>query len=142
MDAAANARRVLPKLAESYFDAGRKAASRKRSAKALHRFRISTKRFRYALELFQPVYDGNLDRRLKALRKLQDALGAISDCQTILEILKEDKAVESKVKRVMSRRTKEFRTQWQAFDSPGQLKQWKDFLGRESRSQPPRRSAA
>jgi CHAD domain-containing protein len=128
LNAGSNARRALPKLAEGYFEAGREAAGGKRSSKAMHRFRISTKRFRYALELFEPVYGTSLERRLKVLKKLQDALGKISDCQTILEMLNGDKAVKAKLERAMKRNSKEFRRQWEKFDSNGQLKHWKSYL--------------
>jgi CHAD domain-containing protein len=129
LNAASNARRVLPKLAENYFETGRKAAGKK-SPKALHHFRVSTKRFRYALELFSPVYDAGLNRRLRALRKLQNALGKISDYQSILELVDGDHAMASKLQHAMKRKVKEFRREWEAFDAPGQLKDWKEYLGR------------
>ena len=64
---AANAREVLPKLAKKYFQAGRDAVSEKRPPDELHAFRLETKRFRYTLELFRPVYGPQLKRYLKAL---------------------------------------------------------------------------
>lgn len=124
-----NARRVLPKLADEYFEAGRKAAGQQ-SSKALHRFRISTKRFRYALELFAPVYNAGLKRRLKALRSLQDALGKISDYQSILDLLDGDQATMTKIEHAMKRKTRDFRREWKAFDSSGQLEDWKAYLSR------------
>ena len=135
LNVGANARRVLPKLADKYFEAGRKAAE-KHSPKALHRFRISTKRFRYALELFSPVYGVSLKRRLEALHKIQKALGKISDYQSILEMLGHDKAIADKIERAMKRKTKDFRREWKTFDSDGQLKDWKEYLGHARR--PPR----
>ena len=132
-NAAENARRVLPKLAEKYFTAGREAANGKRSSKALHRFRIVTKRFRYALELFRPVYGPSLDRRLQALRDLQSVLGKISDYQTILDMVPGDKQVGTKVEGALKRKSKDFRREWKAFDSNGQLKQWKIYLERGTR---------
>jgi CHAD domain-containing protein len=136
---AENARRVLPKLAEDYFEAGRKASDGKRSPKALHRFRIATKRFRYAMELFQPLYGRSLDRRLKAVHELQNVLGKISDHQTILELLADDQEIGAKVQRALKRKSKDFRKCWQTFDSDGQLKQWKAYLARRPRSAPARR---
>lgn len=133
-NAAGNARRVLPKLAQNYFEAGRKAADGKRSARALHRFRIATKRFRYALELFRPLYGPSLERRLKAVHELQDVLGKISDYQTILNMLAGDQEIGAKVKRSLKRKSKDFSKQWKAFDSGGQLKQWKAYLGRGPRA--------
>ena len=91
---AENARRVLPKLAQDYFEAGRKAVKQKQSAKALHRFRLATKRFRYALELFRPLYGPSLDRHLKAVHAIQDALGKISDYQTIQDLIAGDQEIE------------------------------------------------
>jgi len=129
-NAAQNARRVLPKLAKKYFEAGREAANGKRSSKALHRFRIVTKQFRYALELFRPVYGASLDRRLQALRELQNTLGKISDYQTILDMVPGDKQVAAKVESALKRKSKDFRREWKAFDSNGQLKQWTTYLER------------
>ena len=139
-NAAGNARRVLPKLAQSYFKAGRKAADGKRSARALHRFRLATKRFRYALELFRPLYGPSLDRRLKTVHELQDVLGKISDYQTILNMLAGDKEIGAKVKHSLKRKSSDFPKQWKAFDSGGQLKQWKAYLGRGPRTVAARRS--
>lgn len=140
LSASANARKMLPKLAENYFIAGRKAAG-KHSPKALHRFRICTKRFRYALELFGPVYDTSLKRRLKNLHKLQDALGKISDYQSILELLDGDRATVTKIEDAMKRKTKDFKREWKEFDSNGQLKDWKDYLGRAAARPRARKSA-
>ncbi len=138
-NAAQNARRVLPKLAHVYFEAGRKAADGKGSPKALHRFRLATKRFRYALELFRPLYGPSLDRRLKAVHQLQDVLGKISDYQTILNMLAADQEMVAKVRRSLKRKSKEFPKRWKAFDSGGQLKQWKTYLGRGLRAAPARK---
>jgi len=137
---AGNARRLLPKLAQNYFKAGRKAAGSKRSPKALHRFRIVTKRFRYALELFQPLYGPSLDRRLKAVRALQDVLGKISDHQTILDLLGDDEELSGKIKRALKRKSGDFRKQWRTFDSDGQLKQWKTYLSHAPRAGRARKS--
>jgi CHAD domain-containing protein len=125
-----NARAVLPGLAEKYFHAGRKAADHKRSARSLHKFRIETKRFRYSLEVFRPVYGPTLDRYLKALHGVQDALGKVSDCQTVLELLKGDAALRQKLERSLKKKSKDFRDLWSKFDSAGQLKHWKSYLAR------------
>ena len=139
---AENVRRVLPKLAENYFEAGRKATDGKRSPKALHRFRVATKRFRYAMELFQPLYGSSLNRRLKAVHELQDVLGKISDHQTILDLLADDKEISAKMQRALKRKTKDFRNCWQTFDSDGELKHWKAYLARGPRSAPARARGA
>lgn len=46
-DIGAMARASLPLAAHKYFEAGRRAMDRRRSAKALHQFRIQSKHFRY-----------------------------------------------------------------------------------------------
>ena len=74
-----NAGAKLPKLAEKYFRAGRRVADKKNTPEQLHRFRIQTKRFRYSLELFGPIYGPTLDRHIASLRGIQDALGKVSD---------------------------------------------------------------
>ena len=45
-----------------------------------HAMRIATKRLRYTLETFAPLYDDGLKAELKALRRLQEALGRLHDC--------------------------------------------------------------
>jgi CHAD domain-containing protein len=130
LNTAENARAVLPALAEKYFKSGRKAADGKRSPKELHRFRVATKRFRYALELFRPVYGPTLDRRLKALRELQDSLGKVSDYYTIRQVLSSEGALDARLARTIKKKAREFRSGWKALDSDGQLKHWKAYLAR------------
>lgn len=125
-----NARALLPKLVEEYFEAGRQAADGKRSAKELHRFRMATKRFRYSLELFRPVYGPSLDRQLDGLRKLQNVLGKLSDCHTVKTLVAHDQSLAIKIERDANKRLTEFHKQWAAFDSDGQLQRWKSYLAR------------
>lgn len=76
--AAANARKMLPRLAIRFFKAGRKAAESD-EGEVLHKFRLATKRLRYTLEFFEPIYGPGLSQRLSSLRRLQRYLGEISD---------------------------------------------------------------
>src|SRR5436190_19829563 len=71
---AENASSKLPELALGFFETGHKLAAENNSFKALHRFRLLTKRFRYTLELFVPCYGPGLARRIEALRMLQQYL--------------------------------------------------------------------
>ena len=125
-----NAGAKLPRLAEKYFRAGRKAADKKNTPKQLHRFRVRTKQFRYALELFRPVYGPTLDRHLGSLRGIQDALGKVSDYQSIQEMIAGDKEFGAKVRKAQKKKIKEFREEWKKFDSEGQLQRWKAYLTR------------
>ena len=45
-----------------------------------HAMRIAGKRLRYTLEICQPVYEGRLDKFVKAVKQLQTLLGDIHDC--------------------------------------------------------------
>jgi CHAD domain-containing protein len=127
--AAENARIVLPKMARRYFEAGRKAIGGKRPADELHKFRLETKRFRYTLELFRPVYGPNLDRHLKALRKLQGVLGKVSDHQAIQRVLAGDRDLKAELQRDLKTKVKNLRRIWRAFDADGELKRWRTYLG-------------
>ncbi len=140
-----NARGVLPKMARKYFEAGRKAIEGKRPPEELHGFRLETKRFRYTLELFRPVYGPNLDRYLKALRELQGALGKVSDYQTIQGMLSSDPKLQREIERTLKGKLKELRHSWRAFDAEGQLKRWRTYLAGEHskpRTKRPARAAS
>ncbi|MGI8992010.1 MAG: CHAD domain-containing protein [Bryobacteraceae bacterium] len=134
--AEANARVFLPALAEEYFEAGRKLLRKKSTHRALHRFRLKTKRFRYTLELFRDVYGASLERRLELLRPIQSALGDINDCAATIELLekkpgKERKAIQSFLEKRAAKKTAEFERLWRnTFDAPGQSKAWVDLLAR------------
>lgn len=125
------ARALLPKMARRYFEAGREAVNRKRPPEELHAFRLETKRFRYTLELFRPLYGPNLDRYLEALRELQGALGKVSDCQAISRVLANDRKLKIEIEQAMKGRLRDLRRSWREFDSPGQLKRWRAYLASE-----------
>jgi CHAD domain-containing protein len=129
-NAAENARILLPKLAQKYFKAGREAAEGDPSPKKLHGFRLATKQFRYSLELFRPLYGTQLDRKLGTLSELQSVLGKLSDYHSVRTVLEGDKTLEAKLDRATKKKLKEFREQWAAFDTEGQLKRWKAYLAR------------
>ena len=133
---AANAAVRLPKEAEAYFHAGREAIKKHTSPKDLHRFRIATKRFRYSLEFFRPIYGRSLDRRLKALRGLQDSLGKVSDSHTLMDMLPGDPALRHELAQSLKKHAKQFRKVWKAFDSSGCLADWKVYLGSVPRETP------
>jgi CHAD domain-containing protein len=81
-----HARKVLPRLARRFLKAGRKSVRRNASLARLHRFRLRAKRFRYTLELFAPLYGPEMEMRLAALKKLQQALGDINDCEATMSL--------------------------------------------------------
>ncbi len=135
--AAENARRVLPGLVESFFRAGRKAAEEEESDKALHRFRLEVKRFRYYLELFTSCYGPGLKERLNVLKQVQDYLGALSDCaatQGMLEgpsasPLREKKQLTAFLAKQGVQKKAAFALYWkETCDAPGKLEWWTNYL--------------
>lgn len=50
-----------------------------------HQMRIDAKRLRYTMEICDPVYDGQLGRAIKAVKKVQSLLGDIHDCDVWVE---------------------------------------------------------
>ena len=70
------AQRALNPLAKRFADRGREASTSLASAGDLHRFRIAAKKFRYTLELFQPLDSSlsgivaNINRLGAGLRRL------------------------------------------------------------------------
>jgi CHAD domain-containing protein len=87
--AGAEARRVLPALLRHYFRHGDRAVRPKTSDERLHEFRLATKRARYTLELFEPLYGAAVKPHLEGLKKVQQVLGQLNDCQASLHLLKE-----------------------------------------------------
>jgi CHAD domain-containing protein len=52
-----------------------------------HAMRIAAKRLRYTVEIARPVYEGQLDDTIDAVKKLQSLLGDIHDCDVWLDDL-------------------------------------------------------
>ena len=125
-----NLRRVLPKLAEEFFAAGATAAVAGASPQTLHQFRLRAKRFRYALELFERFYGSEMARGAKALKGLQDRLGAINDCVATIDLLGRDRRGVAAVRKLLGPRIVEFRRYWRSRFAPRRLAWWKRWLSR------------
>lgn len=123
-----NASRVLPKLVCGYFKAGRRAMSHDRSWDELHSFRLESKRFRYTLELFRPLYGAALDERIGQLKKLQQLLGDINDCVATSALLKPHSAYDALREKLDDKALKKTRSlfkHWQKkFDAEGEEDAW------------------
>jgi len=130
-----NASQKLPPLAHEYFRAGRALFHAESSSEVLHRFRLETKRFRYTLELFRPCYGPGLDRRMDALRNIQDFLGEINDCAATKKLVgRQDTKIVSFLERRLSQKRGAVRAYWQqTFDAAGQEHWWTDYLARFAR---------
>lgn len=52
-----------------------------------HLMRISAKRLRYTLEIFDPVFNNDLKPYIKQIKQIQSALGEIHDCDVWVEFI-------------------------------------------------------
>ncbi len=118
----------LAKDVRDFFSKGKDVASAGQSARNLHRFRIEAKKFRYTLELFQPVYGDAVETRLENMRDLQTALGDINDCRAANALLKEigaDDSLRQAVKKKQRKRLEDFHKVWdERFAPPETRRDW------------------
>ena len=125
-------REKLPPLAADFFAAGRKAMKPKRTWAEMHDFRLAAKQFRYTLELFRPVFGKLLEKRLEAVRELQQFLGDINDAVSSRKLLKEVEDADSlreKLSEKAQSKRKELVSYWAGvFDAPGELEKWENYL--------------
>lgn len=135
--ASENAVVQLPGLAEKYFRDGRALFRKPPSPRALHQFRLQTKRFRYTLELFRPCYGPGLDQRLEKLREIQNHLGEINDCAATIEMLgRAHQRFAVFLKRRMAAKIGALHSDWQqSFDVAGQEAWWTNYLLHFARKQ-------
>lgn len=118
----------LPALAQDFFQTGDAAAVPDSSYRSLHRFRLRAKRFRYTLELFQRFYGSEMATGAKALKGLQDRLGAINDCVTTIDLLDDDPTAVAAIQKLLGRRTRAFRTYWRTRFTRRQRVWWQRWL--------------
>ncbi len=139
---AENARQKLPLLAHAFLEAGRAAAAPRAPRTKLHPFRLQAKRLRYTLESFEKCYGPGLKLRLKALQKLQDLLGAISDCLATEQLVRERKSLTAAERNrllkilqpVTTRRIERFREHWKLrYSKDANARWWTDYLARFAR---------
>lgn len=134
---AQNAREKLPEMAAAYFDQGRKLLQENVPEEELHDFRLATKRFRYTLELFRPLYGPSLDARLASLRHVQTHLGELNDCATTRALVgvklagRVRKPFLAFLEKAAQQHAAAFREYWRTtFDAPGQEQKWQEYLTR------------
>ena len=136
--AGANARSELPKLAADYFAEVRKTLAENPTLAELHRVRLATKRLRYTLELFLPMYGPRLAERVDQVRKIQSLLGDRQDCVVLGERLKKKDGLPSSLHATIEKLSADgraleerFRRHWHAaFDAPGEEAAWIRYLSR------------
>ncbi len=71
--------RVVAKAAEPVLSFRTRYDFPRASDERLHRLRIAVKKLRYAMEIFDPVWAGGLEKEISASRTLQDAAGEYHD---------------------------------------------------------------
>lgn len=140
LDLEANLRGHIPKLAQKYFDAGRRVVRAQSHWKDLHKFRLATKRFRYTLELFEPFYGRPLRAHLAQLKKVQDYLGEANDYMTTREMLKDLDGMEElrhNLQEDAGARIADLRKFWREnFDEKTVTRKWLDYFASEKYSGP------
>ncbi|MCU1273246.1 MAG: inorganic triphosphatase [Bryobacterales bacterium] len=135
---ARTAQRMLPRMAQQFFERGNEAAKTKASPRELHQFRIASKKFRYTLELFTSVYGPPLNSSLEKIRNAQRLLGDINDCETVHDMLSQYKAADtltSWLKKRQRRKMEQFQRYWtETFSADGELRKWSALLSRPAGS--------
>jgi CHAD domain-containing protein len=135
------ARRILPRMAVDFVDRGNAACEAKTSAEKLHAFRIASKKFRYTLELFAPLYGAELASWRDSIKEIQTVLGDINDCVTVAQMLAEYKgtrAVEDWLKKRQRRKVEQFSRRWaEEFGEAGSVRERIRSLSRPG--QPPKK---
>jgi CHAD domain-containing protein len=109
------AERTLARSLKDFLKQGNEAASLKASPEILHHFRISAKKFRYSLELFQPLYGTALDPSIDRVKQGSTLLGDVNDCVTVAGIVAEYKGgnkLADRLRKRQHKKTEEFRKFW------------------------------
>jgi CHAD domain-containing protein len=127
-----NCARVLPKLVRDYFKSGRDSLREGRTWEELHEFRLESKRFRYTLELFRPVYGSAVEERIQRLKELQKILGDINDAVASAELLKRHfqySQIREHLQEKAKNKTQKLFDFWrETFDADGEEATWEAVL--------------
>jgi CHAD domain-containing protein len=129
---AKTARTLLPRMAEDFFELGARAARTKASPAELHQFRIATKKFRYSLELFTPLYGAASAPLLGNIKQAQGLLGDVNDCETVRAMIAQYKGGDGVMAWLRKRQRKgiaQFQQYWgEAFGPSMETRNWSDLL--------------
>ncbi len=129
-----NVRQTLPRLAGDFFRHGEATAAARGNYELLHPFRLRGKRFRYTLEVFAPCYGDGLNSKLRALRGLQDRMGAINDCMVVLTLPGMNRAAVVAVRKLLAVRDAAFRKYWARTFSRRNQESWTRLLANPRRA--------
>jgi CHAD domain-containing protein len=133
----ANARRFLPPLVGAYFAEGRSLILEATEPAQLHRLRLLSKRLRYTLELFRPLYGPGLEERLEALKRMQDVLGDTNDAVAsarLIEYLPRSVRMKRYLAGLAAKNAEAVRAEWtERFDASGREMWWTGYLATGTR---------
>jgi CHAD domain-containing protein len=127
---------ILPGMTEELFLAGAEAAQAGSTHHQMHQFRLMTKRVRYTLEAFDPVYGMKTAGIMESLKGLQEKLGNINDCAATLVMVARNRGASAAVSRLVRERELEFRTYWKRHFGPKVKGQWKAILSEPGPQRP------
>ncbi len=123
---------ILTRMADDFVERGNAVSEAKASPEKLHGFRIASKKFRYTLEIFAPLYGTALNEWLESIKRIQTLLGDINDCATVALMLADYKsggAAASWLKKRQRRKTEEFARCWaEEFGDPQSVQARMDSL--------------
>jgi CHAD domain-containing protein len=135
------ASRILPDIAARHYERGERAAEAETSARKLHRFRIATKKFRYTLDLFAPLYGESVDALAGELKHIQTLLGDLNDYATVRSMLRSMTAenpdgdqIGQDIAKKRREKAEEFREYWAKTFTPAKAVQWRSDLLRLTRN--------
>ncbi len=126
------AQRMLPRMAKDFLRGGDEVAVPNISPEKLHQFRIASKKFRYTLELFTPLYGPTIHAWLDQIKAVQTLLGDFNDCETVRAMIARwpgSKAVDGQLKKRQQRKMEEFARQWhERLADPENVRRWTGYL--------------
>jgi CHAD domain-containing protein len=98
---------------KQWFARGRLASAPGSTHHTMHQFRLEVKRFRYTIEILQPLYGTHgADPIIEGLRELQGCLGEMNDCVSALELLEDYPKPVRAIRKLLAQREQAFRTLW------------------------------
>jgi len=134
---------MLPPIADKHFKRGEKAAREKTSPHKLHRFRIATKKFRYTLDLFAPLYGDSINPLAGGLKDIQSLLGDINDFETVSRMLsgtlsdmtpgdpsqaEDARSMIAAIEKMQREKAAGFRAHWGQTFTPSNVRDWSAAL--------------
>jgi len=124
---------TLRRMARDFFEQGNEASQASTPLEGLHQFRIATKKFRYTLELFAPLYGPPLSDGLARIKRIQTLLGDINDCAIVRDLVSQyggGDPLKGRLKKRQRKKAEEFYRRWEEeFGDAKKVRSWIVYLG-------------